>query len=161
MSGMLSAGAPVEIDEMTIADYEDVLSLLRASPGVAIRGADSREATERYLVRNPELSFVARCAKRLVGCVMCGHDGRRCYLQHLAVDPSYRRRGIGTELVGRCLRSLNAWGSIKHTSTFWPPTHWLISSGQAGGGRGGTKSYAFRSRIRRIRTPEPSAANVT
>ena len=26
---------PVEIDEMTIADYDDVLSLLRASPGVA------------------------------------------------------------------------------------------------------------------------------
>ena len=118
MSGMLSAGgpaagAPVEIDEMTIADYEDVLSLLRASPGVAIRGADSREATERYLVRNPELSFVARCAKRLVGCVMCGHDGRRGYLQHLAVDPSYQRRGIGTELVGRCLRELKRLGIDK------------------------------------------------
>lgn len=109
MSGMVNVGSasePVEIDEMTIADYEDVLSLLRASLGVAIRGADSREATERYLARNPNLSFVARCAKRLVGCVMCGHDGRRGYLQHLAVDPSYQRGGIGTELVGRCLREL-------------------------------------------------------
>lgn len=97
---------PVEIGEMTIADYDDVLSLVRATPGGAIRGADSREATERYLVRNPELSFVAKCATRIVGCVMCGHDGRRGYLQHLAVDPAYQRRDIGTALVERCLMEL-------------------------------------------------------
>ena len=42
---------PVEIDEMTMADYDEVLSLLRASPGAAIRGADSREGTERYQVQ--------------------------------------------------------------------------------------------------------------
>lgn len=54
-----------------MADYEDVLALLRATPGVAMRAADSREATERYLTRNPELSFVARSATRLVGRVMC------------------------------------------------------------------------------------------
>jgi len=93
--GSPNENVPVEIDEMTIADYDDVLSLLRASPGVALRGADSREATERYLARNPELSFVAKYAARIVGCVMCGHDGGRGYLQHLAVDPSYQRRGIG------------------------------------------------------------------
>jgi N-acetylglutamate synthase len=92
----VSSQYPVEINEMTMADYDDVLSLLRATPGVAIREADSRKATERYLIRNPQLSFVARIATRLVGCVMCGHDGRRGYLQHLVVDPSYQRRGIGT-----------------------------------------------------------------
>jgi len=110
---------PVEIDEMTIADFDDVLSLLRASPGIAIRGADSIEAMERYLVRNPGLSFVARCARRLVGCVMCGHDGRRGYLQHLAVDPSHHRRGIGTALVGRCLMGLKRLGIDKtHLDVF-------------------------------------------
>ena len=110
---------PVEIDEMTIADYDEVLSLLRASPGVALRGAGSREATERYLARNPGLSFVARCARRLVGCVMCGHDGRRGYLQHLAVDPSYQRRGIGTALVERCLMELKRLGIDKtHLDVF-------------------------------------------
>lgn len=108
---MLNVGSPnesmsVEINEMTIADYDDVLSLLRTSPGIAIRGADSREATERYLAQNPELSFVAKCAARTVGCVMCGHDGRRGYLQHLAVDPASQRCGIGTALVERCLAGL-------------------------------------------------------
>jgi hypothetical protein len=50
---MLNVGSPsesvqVEIDEMKIADYDGVLSFLRASPGIG-RGTDSREATERYL----------------------------------------------------------------------------------------------------------------
>ena len=117
--GSPNESVPVEIDEMTIADYDDVRSLLRASPGVALRGADSREATERYLARNPELSFVARCAARIVGCVMSGHDGRRGYLQHLAVDPSYQRRGIGTALVGRCLMELKRLGIDKtHLDVF-------------------------------------------
>jgi ribosomal protein S18 acetylase RimI-like enzyme len=55
---------PVEIREMTIADYDDIVSLLSASPGIAMRGADSLDAVERYLARNPGLSFVARCATR-------------------------------------------------------------------------------------------------
>lgn len=61
----------------------------------------------RYLARNPELNFVARCATRLVGRVMCGHDGRRGYLQHLAV---------GTALVGRCLVQLRRLGDRQDTS---------------------------------------------
>jgi ribosomal protein S18 acetylase RimI-like enzyme len=110
---------PVEIEEMTMADHDDVLSLLRASPGAVIRGADSREGTERYLVRNPKLSFVARRGTRLVGCVMCGHDGRRGYLQHLAVDQTYQRRGVGTALVRRCLMELRRLGIDKtHIDVF-------------------------------------------
>ncbi len=115
----VSSQYPVEINQMTMADYDDVLSLLRATPGVAIREADSREATERYLTRNPELSFVARSATRLVGCIMCGHDGRRGYLQHLAVDPTHQRRGVGTALVGRCLMELRRLGIDKtHIDVF-------------------------------------------
>ena len=102
----------VQIDAMTMADYDEVISLLRASPGAAIRRADSR-GTERYLVRNPKLSFVARRGARLIGCVRCGHDGRRGYLQRLAVDPSHQRRGVGTALVERCLMELRRLGIEK------------------------------------------------
>jgi ribosomal protein S18 acetylase RimI-like enzyme len=98
-------GAAV-IQVMTMADYDSVCLLLASIPGLTMRSADSREATQRYLDRNPGLSFVARSGDRIVGCVMCGHDGRRGYLQHLAVEPAMRRQGIGTALVTRCLTAL-------------------------------------------------------
>jgi N-acetylglutamate synthase len=48
-----------DIRQMTIGDYEGVIWLLRETPGVVIRDADSKEAVERYLERNPGLSFVS------------------------------------------------------------------------------------------------------
>lgn len=60
---------------MTIQDYDSVMDLMKKTSGVTVREADSREATGRYLIRNPGLSFVAELNGDLVGCVMCGHDG--------------------------------------------------------------------------------------
>ncbi|NYT84011.1 GNAT family N-acetyltransferase [Pollutimonas harenae] len=104
---------------MTINHYDAVIQLMQATPGVSIRDADSRESTTRYLERNPGLSFVAEEGGGLVGCVMCGHDGRRGYLQHLVVLPEYRRRGIASALVERCLGRLEQLGILKtHIDVF-------------------------------------------
>jgi ribosomal protein S18 acetylase RimI-like enzyme len=107
------AAASVDIAVMTMEHYGAVHELLENSTGVTVRSADSREGTQRYLERNPGLSFVAVLHGRIVGCVMCGHDGRRGYLQHLAVDPSHRRQGIGAVLVRRCLDALKDLGIDK------------------------------------------------
>jgi N-acetylglutamate synthase len=56
---------------------------------------------------------VARADGRIVGCVMSGHDGRRGYLQHLAVDPACRLKEIGQALVQRCLDGLKMAGIEK------------------------------------------------
>jgi N-acetylglutamate synthase len=106
---------PVEIVVMTMEHYDAVQELLKNSTGVTLRSADSLESTRRYLERNPDLSFVALASddlgkSRIVGCAMSGHDGRRGYLQHLAVDPAWRRQGIGAALVERCLDALKRLG---------------------------------------------------
>jgi len=104
---------------MTLADYEAVIDLMRNTPGVSFRDADSREATARYLQRNPGLSFVAEVDGVLGGCVMCGHDGRRAYLQHLVVLAQHRRQGIASALVARCLDGLEPLGILKcHLDVF-------------------------------------------
>ncbi|QVK31449.1 GNAT family N-acetyltransferase [Pseudomonas syringae] len=103
----------ITIRSMTLDDYDAVIELMRSTPGISLRDADSREATARYLERNPGMSFVAEADGALCGCVMCGHDGRRGYLQHLIVLPEYRRRGIAHELVKRCLECLDALGIYK------------------------------------------------
>lgn len=101
------------IRTMTLDDYDAVIELMKATPGVSFRDADSRESTAKYLQRNPGLSFVAEIDGALVGCVMCGHDGRRGYLQHLVVLPQYRGQGIANALVERCLSGLEELGILK------------------------------------------------
>ncbi|MDB5983216.1 MAG: GCN5-related N-acetyltransferase [Pseudomonas sp.] len=98
---------------MTMDDYDAVIELMKSTPGVSFRDADSRESTAKYLQRNPGLSFVAEVGGALGGCVMCGHDGRRGYLQHLVVLPQYRGQGIANALVERCLSELEELGILK------------------------------------------------
>jgi len=105
--------ANVHILPMTLADYDEVMALWRITEGMGLRPADNRQHIARYLARNPGFSFVARDAQKLVGTVLCGHDGRRGYLQHLAVTKTHRRQGIGRALAERALAALRADGINK------------------------------------------------
>ncbi len=106
--------SPIQFCELTIADHPAVVTLLSETPGVTLREADNYERTQAYLGRNPGLSFLARTASgEVVGMVMCGHDGRRGYLQHLLVKPAYRGQGIAKALVQRCLDQLETLGILK------------------------------------------------
>jgi ribosomal protein S18 acetylase RimI-like enzyme len=109
----------MKICSYTIDRYDDVMALMRRTPGLSIRDADSRPATERYLARNPGMSFLCIDGEQVVGCAMCGHDGRRGYLQHVIVDAAYRGRGIADELVENCLAELGKVGIEKtHIDVF-------------------------------------------
>jgi len=107
----------IEYTNLTMADYPEVYALWSGMPGIGLSSADSPEAIFVYLERNPGLSFVARQKGKVVGAVLGGHDGRRGYLQHLAVFPEARCRGIGKTLVVKCLSALNEQG-IKRCHIF-------------------------------------------
>jgi ribosomal protein S18 acetylase RimI-like enzyme len=98
---------------MQISDYDDVMRLWRDCEGLSLRDADSPEGIAAYLERNPGLSFVALDASGIVGSLMAGHDGKRGYIQHLAVAEAARRRGVAAALVERCLAALLAQGILK------------------------------------------------
>ena len=59
------------------------------------------------------MSFVARSKNEIIAAVLCGHDGRRGYLHHLAVCPDFRNQGIGGALVERCILVLQSIGIQK------------------------------------------------
>ena len=94
------------LEEMTLLHFDQAMQLWRASEGVRLKRVDSRETIGRFLERNSGLSYVAMEDNNVIGAVLCSHDGRVGYLTHLAVDPKYRRQGIGRSLVGRCLYAL-------------------------------------------------------
>jgi len=94
-------------------DLAQVVALWRRCTGVVLSSADRPEELGRYLDRNPGLSLVAADAGRVVAALLCGHDGRRGYLHHLAVDPACRGRGIGRRLVSEATELLRRAGIRK------------------------------------------------
>ena len=50
---------------------------------------------------------------KIVGCILCGHDGRRGCFYHVCVEESYRKHGIGRQMVGASMRALQAEGINK------------------------------------------------
>ena len=80
---------------------------------MGLNESDSRQAVVRYLRRNPGLSHVAVSGGRVIAAVLCGHDGRRGYLHHLAVAHKWRRMGLGRALVAACLDKLCGEGIPK------------------------------------------------
>ncbi|MFP8967205.1 GNAT family N-acetyltransferase [Pokkaliibacter sp. CJK22405] len=91
---------------MTMADHSPLIALFERTPGISVKNADSFDSTERYLRRNPGLSFVVLDNDKIIGCCMSGHDGKRGYLQHLVVDTHYRGQGISRHLVDLCIAAL-------------------------------------------------------
>lgn len=92
---------------MTAEDYDEVYALWKKISGFGIRSVDdSREGIERFLLRNPSTSVVAVEDKRIVGAILCGHDGRRGCLYHVCVAPEYRMRGIGKAMVVFAMEAL-------------------------------------------------------
>ena len=63
-----------------VEDYDAVIALWRRTEGVGLNESDTRRAIAEFLQCNPRLSFVAEKDGRIIGAVLCGHDGRRGYL---------------------------------------------------------------------------------
>ena len=100
----------IQTREFTIEDYEAAVELWKRVEGLDIAEGDDRESIRRFLKQNRGLSRVATDGLTMVGAALCGHDGRRGYIYHLAVDPTYQGRGLGKRLVNECLEGLRGLG---------------------------------------------------
>lgn len=99
---------------MALSDYEKVYQLWLSCAGMGLNNLDdSREGIERFLKRNPETCFVAEKDEKIIGVIIAGNDGRRGYIYHTAVNPDYRKQGIGKKLVDNAMRALEKEGINK------------------------------------------------
>ena len=120
--------------EFVIDDYDKAVALWNLVEGVEVAEGDSKEEIRAYLLRNPGLSRVSEENGTVVGAVLCGHDGRRGLIYHLAVAPAYHGKGIGKRLVRECVTHLRATGIARAlifvagdnagAHSFWLRTGW-------------------------------------
>lgn len=104
----------VQIRTMTVSDYDAVYDMWINTSGMGLNDLDdSREGIEKFLKRNPETCFAAVENGRVIGAIMCGHDGRRGYIYHTSVREEYRGRGIGTTLANSAMAALESEGINK------------------------------------------------
>ena len=100
----------IQTRDFRINDYDAAVELWHRVEGLDVAEGDDRETITRFLQRNPGLSRIAADGTKIVGAVICGHDGRRGYIYHLAIDPVYEGRGLGRRLIEECLAGLKEAG---------------------------------------------------
>ena len=123
------------IRAMTVEDYIQLHALWMRIKGFGIRSIDdSKEGVERFLKRNPTTSVIAEIDGKVVGGILCGHDGRTGCFYHVCVDPAYRCHGIGKSMVAYAMSALKEEHINKITliaftkndigNTFWNTIGW-------------------------------------
>lgn len=103
----------IKIRALTAKDLPAVRKLWTQTKGIEMAEGDSLHSLRGFLRRNRGTSHLAIRNGNVVGALLAGHDGRRGFLYHLAVDPTYRRAGIGHKLVDRSLAALKAKGIVR------------------------------------------------
>lgn len=101
----------ITIRELQIEDYNDLIMLWEKA-GLPYRpqGRDSRDEIERQIQQPTSIYLVAETDGRFVGSLLCTHDGRKGWINRLAVSPRYRQGGIARRLVEEAERRLSALG---------------------------------------------------
>ena len=102
------------IQKFDIKNYNEVYTLWENTTGMGMRNLDdSKEGISKFLERNPNTNFVAKVDKEIVGVILCGNDGRRGYIYHMAVRENFRKQGIGKMLVDKTIDALKQEGINK------------------------------------------------
>ncbi len=128
-----------KIREMKIGDYAQVRALWKKTEGMGWSISDSKSHINKYLIRNKGMCYVALDKTgNIIGTILSGHDGKRGYIYHLAVDKKRKLEGIGEALVKKSLAAIKKTGIPKCTlfiynnntegMKFWKKLGWFTRS---------------------------------
>jgi ribosomal protein S18 acetylase RimI-like enzyme len=102
----------IQIRKFRLSDYEEVVNLWQKT-GLVLRPGDDLEGIGLKLKRDRDLFLIAEKDHKIVGVVMGAWDGRRGWINHLAVSPNFQRLGVGRSLLDEVERRLASKGALK------------------------------------------------
>lgn len=101
----------MEIRKLAANDYRNIMRLWsRARLPSKPRGRDSEKAIKEHMRTDPDFFLGAFEDRRLVGTVILTSDLRKGWINRLAVDPQYERRGIAKALIAESEKVLKERG---------------------------------------------------
>jgi ribosomal protein S18 acetylase RimI-like enzyme len=81
----------VKIRQLAPDDYDEIIGLWeRVGLPLKPLGRDSRKELSKQMKQNPDFFLGAEFEGSLVGVIIASSDGRKGYLNRIAVDPDYR-----------------------------------------------------------------------
>jgi len=94
----------IELRKLRIEDYDNIIECWNKSGlHIKVKGRESREPLKKEM-QFTGASFIGAFDTengKLVGLAIGNYDGRRGWINRLAVLPEYRNQGIATRLIGR------------------------------------------------------------
>ncbi|MDD8020315.1 MAG: GNAT family N-acetyltransferase [Acidobacteriota bacterium] len=103
----------VLIRKFKISDYEEVMNLWQLGRlPLKPQGRDSRAQLEQQIKFDQVIFLVAEKEGKIIGTVLATHDGRKGWINRLAVHPDYRRQGLGRRLIKRAEEELEKKGLL-------------------------------------------------
>ena len=111
ISSQVADGGMVRVREMTIDDYDAVVEVW-ARAGLPYRpfGRDAKDRIAIELSGDSAIFLLAEEDGKIVGTALCTHDGRKGWINRLAVDPEHQGKGTGALLVEEAERRFTAKG---------------------------------------------------
>lgn len=105
-------GEKITVLELSLDDYERWMDVWQRAGlhSVRPRGRDSRAAFARQLASSTHTMIGLEVGAKLVGVVLATQDGRKGWINRLAVLPEHRHHGYAARLVAEAERVLRDQG---------------------------------------------------
>lgn len=102
-----------EMRPLSIDDYDDIIRVwLVAGLPFKPKGRDRREEIAKEMA-NPDCLFLGVYDDaRIVAVGIANYDGRRGWINRLAVDPDYRGHGLAGEMIAHLEEFLKSRGAV-------------------------------------------------
>lgn len=101
----------IKIREFRVGDYDPLIELWEnAGLPHKPKGRDNKKNIARELNWRNAVFLVAEKNGRLIGSAFGTHDGRKGWINRVAVLPEYRRQGVATDLVREVEKRIKSKG---------------------------------------------------